>query len=151
VVVDGYGGYGGIATTTGEGATVALSLYPREQYFGERVQVGVEVTTKEFVTVKVDMGNGTVFDVVAVRGGQCSAEPRTASAGTPSYVYPAPGQYTIRAIVTVIPCIAIPGPPGSPPGAPSPFASDRYTVEASIGLNQRPDRPPRPVGPPPGP
>ena len=127
-------------------ATVALSLYPREQYFGEPVQVRVEVTTKEMASVKIDMGNGTVFD--GGGGGVCSVEPHSAHGGAPFYVYPAPGQYTIRAIVTVIPCIAIPGPPGSPAGAPSPF--ERRTVEASIGLNQRPDRPPPPVGPPPG-
>jgi hypothetical protein len=149
VVADGYGGYGGVATTTADDATVALSLYPREQYFGEPVQVGVEVTTKEFVAVKIDMGNGATFDVTTARGGQCSAEPRTASGGAPYYVYPAPGQYRIRAIVTVIPCIPIPGPPGSPPGAPSPF--ERHIVEASIGVNERPDTPPRPIGPPPGP
>jgi hypothetical protein len=146
VVADGYGGYGGIATTSAEGAVVDLSLYPREQYFGEPVQVRVEVTTKDVVSIRIDMGNGTEVD--GGGGGVCSTEPHTTGGGAPFYVYPAPGQYRIRAIVTVVPCFAIPGPPGSPPGAPSPF--ERHTVEASIGLNQRPDRPPRPVGPPPG-
>jgi len=149
VVVDGYGGFGGAATTTSGDATVELSLYPREQYFGEYVQVRVAITTKGMASIRIDMGNGTAFD--AGDGGVCSTEPHTKYNGAPSYIYPVPGQYTIRAIVTLIPCIAIPGPPGSPPGAPSPFVSDRRTVELSIGLNQRPDRPPRPVGPPPGP
>ena len=150
VVASGYGGYGGIATTTAHNATVSLSLYPREQYFGEGVQVGVEVKTTDFVrSIKVDMGNGTVFDVVAVRGGTCSRELRMVSGGGPYYVYPAPGHYLIRAIVTVVPCIPMAGPPELPPGAPSPF--EEHTVEASIYLDQRADRPPRPVGPPPGP
>lgn len=148
VVADGVGGYGGVATTTDPDATVALSLYPREQYFGEMVQVHVSVTTKEFVSVKIDMGNGTVFDAVTPRGGQCTTEARDVSTSAPYYVYPAPGQYVIRAVVTVTPCIPIPGPPGSPPGAPSP--TDHHSVVATIGLNQRADPPPRPVGPPPG-
>jgi len=117
VEADGHGGYGGVTTVTVPDATVELSLYPREQYFGENVQVRVEVTTKE----------------------------RRRSTST------RPPANTIRATVTIIPCISIPGPPGSPAGAPSPFASDRRTLDAvSIGLNQRPDRPPPPVGPPPG-
>jgi hypothetical protein len=126
-----------------------MTVYPREQYFGENIQVGLEITTTEFVSAQVDMGNGTVLDVLMVRGGNCTTEPRTASGAVQRFIYPAPGQYVIRAIVTVIPCIPIPGPPGSPPGAPSPF--ERHTVEASITVNQRPDVPPPPVGPPPGP
>ena len=125
-------------------------MYPREQYFGEFVQVRVAVTTKEMWSLKIDMGNGVVFDGLA--GVTCSIEPKTRYNGAPPfYTYPAPGQYTIKATVTIIPCIAIPGPPGSPPGAPSPFATDRRTLEAvSMGVNQRADRPPPPVGPPPG-
>ena len=149
VVADGYGGYGGVTTKSFDEVTVELSVYPRESYFGEPVQVRVELTTTEMASVKIDMGNGTVFDP-AGDGGVCSIEPHKGYGGAPFYVYPEPGQYTIRAIVTMIPCIAIPGPPGSPPGAPSPFASDRYTVEVSMGFIQRPDRPPPPVGPPPG-
>lgn len=150
VEADGYGGYGGVATLTTPDAIVELSVYPREQYFGEFVQVKVAVTTREMWSLKVEMGNGVVFDGLA--GGTCSIEPRTMYGGAPPfYTYPAPGQYTIKATVTIIPCIAIPGPPGSPPGAPSPFPSDRRTLEGvSMGLNQRPDRPPPPVGPPPG-
>jgi hypothetical protein len=148
VVPDGYGGYGGLATTTADGATIELSVYPREQYFGEPVQVRVEVTTTEWVAVTIDMGNGTSFENAAARSGTCSGESGTAGGGAPFYVYPAPGQYRIRAIVTLMPCLLIPGPPGSPAGAPSPF--DHHTVEAAITLTQRADRPPPPVGPPPG-
>lgn len=150
VVADGYGGYGGIATATGADGTVAVSLYPRQQYFGEPVQIHVVVTTTEYVgTVQVDMGNGTVFDLVmGPQAGNCTRSPREVNGGTPSYAYPAAGPYVLKATVTIIPCIPIAGPPELPPGAPSPF--ERHTVVATIGLDQRADRPPPPVGPPPG-
>ncbi len=149
----GVSGYGGEATVTAHNATVVLRVYPREQYVGERFQVGVEVTTTDAVrSVKIDMGNGTVYDALPVRGWTCSREPRMVSAGAPPHVYPAPGDYRIRALVTVVPCnVPIPGPPELPPAAPSPFEKDVVVVEASMAVEQRPDAPPRPVGPPPGP
>jgi hypothetical protein len=149
----GVSGYGGEATVTAANATVVLRVYPREQYAGEMVQVGVEVTTTDAVrSVKIDMGNGTVYDALPVRGWTCSREPRMVSAGAPHHVYPAPGDYRIRAIVTIVPCnVPIPGPPELPPAAPSPFEKDVVVVEAGMAVEQRPDAPPRPVGPPPGP
>ena len=147
----GVSGYGGEATVTAHDTTVVLRVYPREQYAGEMFQIGVEVTTTEAVrSVKVDMGNGTVVDLAA-RGWTCSREPRRVSAGAPHYRYPTPGDYRIRALVTVVPCnVPIAGPPELPPAAPSPFEKDVVVVEAGMAVEQRPDRPPPPVGPPPG-
>ena len=144
----GYGGYGGRTSATAHGATAALQVYPRRQYFGEPVQVSVEVTSPSFITAKADMGNGTVREVLLVAKCSTATAPHTATGGAGFYVYPAPGQYVIRLLVTVIPCIAIPGPPGSPPGAPDPF--ERHTFEVAMAFEQRADRPPPPVGPPPG-
>jgi hypothetical protein len=144
----GYGGLGGRTTASAGGTTAALQVYPRQQYAGEPVQVSVEVTTPSFVTAKVDRGNGVVHE--ATLTAKCQPTPYVATGGPPPfYVYPAPGDYVIRLIVTVIPCMVIPGPPGSPYGAPDPVAP-RQTVEVSMAFHQRAEPPPRPVGPPPG-
>ena len=153
----GTGGYGGTSTVTGDGTTVTLSVYPREQYMGERVQVGLEVTGTTAVTaMRIDLGDGTVGP--RRDGGSCPTGRRSMGA---THVYSAPGTYHITATVTAVPCQILPGPPGGwtgpdglpAVGMPSPWipAGPEQVLSVTIPVMQRPDRPPPPVGPPPGP
>ena len=140
------------ATTTSGSTTLSLRLFPGDQYFGERIQVGMDLSSRDAVrSVKVDFGNGTVVDAT-LSGFNCPGTVRSLHPAAPSYTYPAPGRYVVRAIVTEAPCIPFPAtpPPGFPSEAPDPFSPDRV-VEVSLTFEQAPDRPPRPVGPPPGP
>ena len=152
----GTGGYGGTSTVTGDGTTVTLSVYPREQYMGERVQVGLEVVGTTAVTaIRIDPGDGTV----APRrdGGSCPTGRRSAGA---THVYSAPGTYQITATVSAVPCQVLPGPAGGwtgpdglpAVGMPSPWLPDgpEQVLSVTIPVTQRPDRPPPPVGPSPG-
>ena len=140
------------ATTTSGDTTLSLSFFPADQFFGERIRVGVELTTRDAVrSVKVDFGNGTVVDATPP-GFNCPGTVRPLYPGGAVYTYPAPGRYVVKAIVTSVPCIpfvATP-PPGFPTEAPDPF-SPGHTVEVAVTYEQAPDRPPPPVGPPPGP
>lgn len=141
------------ATTTSGSTTLSLKLFPGDQYFGEIVQVSMELSTRNAVrSVKVDFGNGHVVD--ASHPGitfNCPGTVRSLNPGAPIYTYPAPGRYVVRAIVTEAPCVPFPAtpPPGFPSEVPDPFSPDRV-IEVSLTFEQAPDRPPRPVGPPPG-
>lgn len=158
---DGYNGYGGVSTVTAEGTTVTLRVYPREQYMGERVQVGVEVAgTTAVRAIRIDLGDGTVVDSPQTYAWNCPASSRPLGAGVPAHVYPAPGVYRITVAVTAVPCQILPGPPGGwtgPDGQPAvgmplpwaPAGPDQ-ALSVSIAVNQRSDRPPPPVGAPPG-
>ena len=139
------------ATTTSGSTTLSLRLFPGDQYFGERVQVGMDLSSRDAVrSVKVDFGNGTVVDATP-SGFNCPGTVRSLNPAAPNYTYPAPGRYVVRAIVTEAPCVPFPAtpPPGFPSEAPDPFSPDRV-VEVSLTFEQAADRPPRPVGPPPG-
>lgn len=139
------------ATTTSGDTTLALSFFPADQYFGEIVQVRLELSTREAVrSVKVDFGNGTVVDATPP-GFNCPGKVRPLYPGAPIYTYPAPGRYVVKAVVTSVPCVpsgATP-PPGFPTEVPDPFSAGN-TVEVTATYDQAPDRPPPPVGPPPG-
>jgi len=159
VDADGYGGYGGVTSASAGGVEVELSVYPREQYFGENVQVGVRVSHPEHMaitSIKVDYGNGHVVTSPPANSWYCNtAQP--AGFGSSSYVYPAHGTFRITATATYVPCMGIPGayvlPHVPPPGGSLEprFREPHQAVSAGMDLLQRPDRPPRPVGPPPGP
>jgi len=139
------------ANTTSGDTTLSLSFFPADQYFGEITQVRLELTTREAVrSVKVDFGNGHVVDATPP-GLDCPGKVRPLYPGAPIYTYPAPGRYVVKAIVTSVPCVPFPapGPPGVPTEAPDPF-SPGHSVEVAVTYEQAPDRPPRPVGPPPG-
>lgn len=141
---------------------MTLQVYPRQQYLGERVQVSVTVAgTTAIRSIVIDLGDGTVVHAPQLHSWSCPPSPREAGAGVPAHVYAAPGTYRVSAVVTAVPCSILPGPPGGwtgPDGQPAvgmptpwvPAGPDR-TVSAAIGVHQRPDRPPPPVGPPPGP
>jgi hypothetical protein len=158
---DGYGGYGGAATATADGTAVTLQVYPREQYLGERVQVSVRVAgTTAVRSIVIDLGDGTVVHPPQLQSWGCPSAPRETGGGAPAHVYAAPGAYRVTAVVTAVPCTILPGPPGGwtgPDGQPAvgmplpwvPSGPDQ-TVPAAIDVNQRPQRPPSPVGPPPG-
>jgi hypothetical protein len=148
VLPDGYGGYGGVTTTSTGGTTVTLHVYAREQYLGEQVQVRAEASTAGIVTsIRFDFGDGHVVAEAPLPNWYCSTQVRDAPAAA-NYVYPAPGRYTVAVIVTVAPCTFMPGPPGlAGPGVPTGPPVD---VRAGIDVLQRADPPPRPVGPSPG-
>ncbi len=161
VAPDGVSGYGGLTTTTEGSTSVSLRVYPREQYFGETMQIWVGVTHMEAVsTLTLDLGNGHVVTLQLGGYAPCARVPRDVG-GSQWYVYPAPGTYRITATVTVTPCQILPGPPGGwalPDGSPAvdfpePWLATgpAHTVSASMDILQRADVPPRPVGPPPGP
>ena len=159
---DGYGGYGGVSTATAEGTTVTLRVYPREQYMGERVQVGLEVAGATAVrAIRLDLGDGTVVDSPQTHTWSCPTASRRVGDGVPAHVYGAPGVYRVTVTVTAVPCQILPGPPGGwtgpdgqpAVGMPTPWvaAGPEQVLSVSIPVHQRPDRPPPPVGPPPGP
>lgn len=139
------------ATTTAGDTTLTMKLFPADQYFGENIQVRMELATRDAVrSVKVDFGNGTVVDATPPAF-TCPGAVRALNPGAPTYTYPAPGRYVVRAIVTSAPCVPFPAtpPPGFPSEVPDPLHPDRV-VEVAITFDQAPDRPPPPVGPPPG-
>lgn len=151
---DGYGGYGGVTTVAAGGISVELHVYAREQYFGEPTQVWVDVAHPlgvAITAITIDFGNGHVVNTTPLpRWGCGSPDDAPASA---SYTYPAAGRFRVTATASALPCMALPelpgwGPAGAgPPGInPSP-----QMVSAGIDVLQRGDRPPAPVGPPPGP
>jgi hypothetical protein len=159
---DGYGGYGGVSTVTAAGTTVTLRVYPREQYLGERVQVGLEVAgTTAVRAIRLDLGDGTVVDAPQTHTWSCPTASRPIGASTPAHFYAVPGVYRVTATVTAVPCQILPGPPGGwtgpdgqpAVGMPSPWvpAGPDQVLSVSIPVHQRSDRPPLPVGPPPGP
>lgn len=158
VLPDGYGGYGGVTSRSAGGVTVELAVYAREQYFGEMTQVGVQVAHPENVaisSVKIDFGNGHVVPSTPLASWTCGST-QDASAGS-NYVYPEPGTFRITATATFVTCMGVPGmligPYNPPPtGLVGPwFPQPHEAVSAGMDVLQRPDRPPRPVGPPPGP
>ena len=161
VVPDGYGGKGGVIATTVGGSTLTLWVYPRAQYLGEMMQVAVEVTGKDAITsLTIDFGNGYVLTSPREYSWDCATQDRKVG-NNKWYVYPAPGQYRITATAGVIPCGIHPGPPAGiigPDGQPlstdpMPLSAigTPHAVSAGMDVLQRPDRPPAPVGPPPGP
>lgn len=157
---DGYGGYGGVTTTSARGVTVRLAVYPREQYFGEIFQVSVLVDRPEGISVtslKLDFGNGTVVSLAPQSGWYCGTA--QAAGDGRGYTFPAPGTFRITATATVVNCMGgIPGGIWIGPHFPPPqgligpwFPEPHAAVSAGMDVLHRPDRPPLPVGPPPGP
>lgn len=162
VTPDGYGGYGGTATVSGAGGAVTLRVYPREQYVGERFQVGVVVAGSTAVrSIRIDLGDGTVEQSTPLRSWECPTAARETHGSAGPHMYANPGTYRITATVTVVPCAISEGPPGGwtlPDGRPAvdmpvpwrPTGPDQ-ALSVSMDVLQRGDSPPRPVGPPPGP
>lgn len=160
VEADGYGGYGGVTTTSGAGVSVQLRVYPREQYLGEIFQTSVNVERPEGISVtslKIDYGNGQVVTFSPTNSWYCGT---AGEAGNSKwYTYPAPGTFRISATATVVPCMGgIPGGVWIGPHYPPPeglvgpwFPEPHRAVSASMEIVQRPDRVPPPVGRPPGP
>ncbi len=159
VQADGYGGYGGVTRGTTGPVEIELSVYPREQYLGEIVQVAARVSHPESVaitSIRIDFGNGHVVSGSQGLGWYCGPQTQDAGAGA-WYTYPAPGTFRITATATFVACMGVPGmwigpyfPP--PAGLQGPwFPEPHQAVTAGMDMLQRPDRPPRPVGPPPGP
>ncbi len=152
--------YGGVTATTAAGVTVELRVYPREQYLGEMMQVGFKVERPEGISVtsmKLDYGNGHVVTFGPQNNWYCGT---AGDAGNSNwYTYPAPGTFRISATVTVVNCMGgIPGGVWIGPHFPPPagligpwFPEPHQAVTAGMDILQRPDRHPRPVGPPPGP
>jgi hypothetical protein len=107
-------------------------------------------------SLKVDYGNGQVLTSSVANSWYCNTA-QDAAAGNSGYVYPAPGSFRITATVTFVTCMGIPGayigpPLPSPAGLVGPwFPEPHQSVSAGMPYLQRPDRPPRPVGPSPGP
>ena len=151
---DGYGGYGGVTTVSAGGIAVELHVYAREQYFEQPTQVWVSVAHPVGVAITaitIDYGNGHVVNATPLARWTCGS-PDDAPASA-NYTYPAPGRFRVTATASALPCMALPEVPGGwgpagagPPGMnPSP-----QKVSAGIDVLQRGDRPPPPVGPPPG-
>ncbi len=146
----------------GDGTEVTLQVYPSEQYLGERVQVGVAVEgTTAVRSIRIDLGDGTAVEGTPLQGWGCPQASRQTGAAAPSHTYAAPGAYRITATVVALPCSILPGPPGGwtlPDGQPAagmplpwmPTGPDQ-ALSVGIDLVQRPDPPPAPVGPSPGP
>jgi hypothetical protein len=151
---DGYGGYGGVTTVSADGISVELHVYAREQYFGQTTQVWVAVAHPlgvAITAITIDFGNGHVVNTTPLPRWNCGS-PYDAPASA-DYIYPAPGRFRVTATASALPCMAHPeisagwGPAGAGLGInPTP-----QKVSAGIDVLQRGDRPPPPVGPPPGP
>jgi hypothetical protein len=152
---DGYGGFGGVTSTSAGGITVELSVYAREQYFGSVTQVHVAVAHPldwAITAITVDYGNGHVVNTTPLPRWYCGS-PHDAPASA-AYSYPTAGRFRVTATATAQPCMEVVGGPGGwvvigegPPGVPR----RAQTVSAGMDVLQRPDRPPLPVGPAPGP
>ncbi|MFN2606672.1 MAG: PKD domain-containing protein [Acidimicrobiales bacterium] len=158
---DGYGGLGTTTSVTSGATTVALSVYPAENYFGEPVQVRATVTSSLAITaVRFDLGDGTTYGGPPLPSWNCPDGVRDAGDGAPSHTYAAAGRYDIRMTVTVVPCQNEPSPRGgwlNPDGTPavgmpSPWrpTGPSQVVTVAASYVQGADPPPRPVGPPPG-
>lgn len=160
VQADGYGGYGGITYASAGGVELELSVYPREQHFGERVHIAASTTKPDSVaitSVRIDLGNGHVITGPQGPGWYCGPSTYHAGASASGYIYPAPGTYKITATITFVTCLGVPGmwigPHNPPPtGLQGPwFPQPHQVVTASMDMLQRPDRHKPPVGPAPGP
>jgi len=135
-------GQAALATATGAGTTVTLRVTPREQYLGEAFRTTVEVAGPTAIrSVKLDLGNGTLVDADPAPTWNCPADSRQVLAGPPAHVYPAPGRYTLTALVTVVPCVFVPGPNGVV--MPWVASGPEKVVQVRMDLNQRSDPPPR--------
>ena len=160
VQADGYGGYGGVTYASAGGVELELSVYPREQHFGEHVSIAASTTKPDSVaitSVRIDLGNGHVITGPQGPGWYCGPSTYRAGASASGYIYPAPGTYKITATVTFVTCLGVPGmwigPYNPPPtGLQGPwFPQPHQVVTANMEMLQRPDRHKPPVGPAPGP
>lgn len=132
----------GTATASGAGTTVTLRVLPTEQYRGELFHATVEVTGPTAIrSVKLDLGNGAIVDAEPTPAWGCPSGSRQVMAGPPAHSYAAPGRYTVTALVTVVPCVFVPG----QTGAVMPWVSSgpEKVVQARMDLTQRADLPPR--------
>ena len=112
-----------------EGSTTATLKAVPEQYLGEKVYVWVEATSTERITsIRIDFGDGYV-----------TTDPKA----LPSHVYPAAGRYRISVTLTLVPGIAAPKLPPSPPTEMQWLPTGpEHAVTVTAELRQRPDAAP---------
>jgi len=117
------------STTVTEGSTTATLKAVPEQYLGEKVYVWVEATSTERITsIRIDFGDGYV-----------TTEPKA----LPSHVSPAAGRYRITVTLPLVPGIAAPKLPPSPPTEMQWLPTGpEHAVTVSANLRQRPDAAP---------
>ncbi|MDQ6726987.1 MAG: hypothetical protein M3066_12595, partial [Actinomycetota bacterium] len=128
----------GTAAATRAGTTVTLRVLPAEQYRGELFHATVEVTGPTAIrSVKLDLGNGTIIDADPNPAWGCPNGSRQVLAGLPAHSYATPGRYAVTALVTVVPCVFVPGQAGVV--MPWVASGPETVVQVRMDLTQRPD------------
>lgn len=132
----------GTATATAAGTTVTLRIAPTEQFRGELFHPSVDITGATAVrSVKLDLGNGIIVDSEPAPAWGCPNGPRQVMAGPPAHSYTAAGRYTVTALVTVVPCVFVPGQTGAVV-MPWVASGPEKVVQVRMDLTQRADPPP---------
>ena len=133
----------GVGTAMAAGTPVTLRIIPPEQYAGEPFHTAVEVSGPTAIrSVKLDLGNGAVVDVDPAPAWACPSGPRLVMAAPPALRYATPGRYTVTAMVTVVPCVYLPGPDGVI--MPWVASGPEQVVQARVDVDQRAQAPPQP-------
>jgi len=123
------------------GTTVTLRVAPAEQYRGEPFHPTVEVVGPTAIrSVQLDLGNGTTVDAEQTPAWGCPTGSRPVAIGPPTLPYPTPGRYTLTALVTVVPCVFVPGQTGAV--MPWVASGPEKVVQVRVDLTQRADPPP---------
>ncbi|MDQ2825629.1 MAG: hypothetical protein M3Y04_01470, partial [Actinomycetota bacterium] len=129
------------ATATGAGTTVILRVLPAEQFRGELFHTTVEVTGPTAIrSVKLNLGNGTVVASDPTPAWGCPTDSHQVIVGPPAHAYAAPGRYSVTAVVTVVPCVFVPGQTGAVMAWVA--SGPEKVVQVRMDLTQRPDLPP---------
>lgn len=133
-----------VATNVTDRSTTVNMQAVREQYLGEKVYVTVAATSMErIVSIRIDFGDGyATTDPQPLPSTLLTVGAMPASA-TRAHVYPAPGHYRITVTLTVVPGVAAPLPPPSPPTEIQWIPSGpEHAVTLAADLRQRPDAAP---------
>lgn len=133
----------GMVTTTAGGTTVTLRITPEEQYAGERFETAVEVSGPTAIrSVRLDLGDGVLMAADPAPAWACPSGSREVLAALLPVGYPVPGRYTVTAMVTVVPCVFLPGPRDAP--MPWVASGPEQVLQARVDVHHRPGPSPQP-------
>jgi hypothetical protein len=130
-----------VSNASGAGTAVTLRVAPAEQYRGEPFLTTVDVSGPTAIrSVHLDLGNGATVAAEATPAWGCPSGPRQVMAVPPAHSYPASGRYTVTAVVTVVPCVYVPGQSGEV--MPWVASGPGKVIQVRVDVTQRADLPP---------